>query len=109
MFQASDRNFLQYRAFHTAHCRILSSLQHEAEQLEEELEELDRVDHEKSPAKLKNKARDDRQCQVDLENGMYPAHLTRTRPTVTSHLKAKLLEYGTFSNLSGSAWQLKPH
>lgn len=94
MFQASDRNFLQYRAFHVAHCRVLSSLQHELEQLESELEDLDGVDRVNGEAKLKDKKRDKRQCSIDLQNGMYPSHLTRSRPEVLSLLKAKLLEYG---------------
>lgn len=94
-FQSSDRNFLQYRGFSYLHCRVLSAMQYNIEQVEAELEELDCWDQEHGGrAKLVNKLRDDRQSPKDLANGKYPPNLTRTRAEVLSDLKAKLLEYG---------------
>lgn len=70
-------------------------MQHEAEQLELELEELDGADKFDGEAKLRDKRRDGNQCPIDLQNGVYPSHLTRSRAEVLSLLKMKLLEYGT--------------
>lgn len=89
MFQASDQNFMLYRSFRLSHCRVLSGLQHEVEQLEKELHRLDAEDNtEPHVLRLCSKVQDEEDSPVA------PA---RSRPLVLSKLKAKLLEYGRFT------------
>lgn len=97
-FQSSDRNFLQYRGFNKLHCRLLSVLQYEVEQLEKELNELDECDNNeqiKHTRKLTSQFRDRKHSPEDLANGgHYKSSLKRSRPEVLDLLRSKLLEYG---------------
>lgn len=95
-FQCSDPNFLQYRGFKYLHSRVLSNLQYEIQQLEDELDRLDNWDHDHQ---------DQERRLVCLENDIlyqrcdqfpeeFQLEFERTRPEVLADLRRKLLEYG---------------
>lgn len=95
-FQCSDPNFLQYRGFKYLHSRVLSCLQYEIKQLEDELDRLDKWDDDQE---------DKERRLICLENDMlyqgcdqfpeeFQLEFERTRPEVLAELRRKLLEYG---------------
>ena len=70
-------------------------MQFDIEQIETELDDLDRW--EKDNGDLRNlscKRRDQHKTPEELASAGWPDHLTRCRPLVLSDLRAKLLEYG---------------
>lgn len=96
-FQSSDPSFLQYRGFGNLHCRVLSDLQHSVEQLEQELDDLDRHDKEHDALdRLQSKHEDIEQSDQGSSAAGYPAYITRSRPQVLRDLTAKLMEYGAW-------------
>lgn len=100
-FQSSDRNFLQYRGFVYLHSRVLSDMQFDIEQIETELDDLDRWEKDNGDLrKLSCKRRDSHKTAEELACAGWPAHLTRCRPLVLADLRAKLLEYGKWSYVS---------
>lgn len=95
-FQCSDPNFLQYRGFKYLHSRVLSFLQYEIQQLEDELDRLDKwdddqEDKEKRLICLENDTLYQRCDQFPEE---FQLDFERTRPEVLAELRRKLLEYG---------------
>ncbi|KAI7719774.1 hypothetical protein KC322_g1942 [Hortaea werneckii] len=95
-FQCSDPNFLQYRGFKYLHSRLLSHMQYEIQELEDELDGLDDWD------RIHN---DQEKRLICLENDMlykrcdqfpeeFQLDFERTRPEVFAELRRKLLEYG---------------
>ncbi|KAI6798788.1 hypothetical protein KC332_g7252 [Hortaea werneckii] len=94
-FQCSDPNFLQYRGFKYLHSRLLSHMQYEIQQLEDELDRLDdwdRIhgDREKRLVCLENDVLYQRCDQFPEE---FQLEFERPRPEVFAELKRKLLEY----------------
>jgi len=91
-FLSSDRSFMQYRGFGSLHARILLAQQYDIEQLEDELDGIDRWDERESGVmKLGSKRRDDLKCQVNEMPASYPTD--RTRPEVLAELKQQLMCY----------------
>ncbi|KAI7481816.1 hypothetical protein KC367_g2624 [Hortaea werneckii] len=95
-FQCSDPNFLQYRGFKYLHSRLLSHMQYEIQQLEDELDRLDawdRIhnDQEKRLICLENDILYQRCDQFPEE---FQLEFERTRPEVFAKLRRQLLEYG---------------
>ncbi|GAB1736832.1 hypothetical protein NU219Hw_g8860t1 [Hortaea werneckii] len=87
--KCSDPNFLQYRGFKYLHSRVLSNLQYEIQQLEDELDRLDNWDHDHQ---------DQERRLVCLENDILYQHcdqfpeefqleFERTRPEVLTDLR----------------------
>lgn len=93
-FQSSDRNFLQYRCFGYLHCRIISDLQCDIQNLERELDELDQYETQHDQRKLCSKQRDVWMSTEQLLAAGYPAHMKRCRGAVLQKLRGKLIEYG---------------
>ncbi|KAF2771714.1 hypothetical protein EJ03DRAFT_267982, partial [Teratosphaeria nubilosa] len=96
-FQASDRNFLQYRGFLHLHSTLLSALQSDVECLERELDSLEQWDLDSGDRLrmlcLQDEERDDRQsCLEKMPNG-FRQRFDRTRPAVLAELQRKLVEY----------------
>ncbi|KAI7200889.1 hypothetical protein KC343_g8989 [Hortaea werneckii] len=94
-FQCSDPNFLQYRGFKYLHSRLLSHMQYEIQQLEDELDRLDdwdRIhgDREKRLVCLENDVLYQRCDQFPEE---FQLEFERPRPEAFAELKRKLLEY----------------
>lgn len=94
-FQSSDRNFLQYRAFGYLHSRVLSDMQFDIEQIEGELDDLDRWEKTHGDVrKLSCRRRDSHRTPEELAAAGFPAHFKRCRPVLLSDLRLRLLEYG---------------
>ncbi|KAI6905596.1 hypothetical protein KC318_g7606 [Hortaea werneckii] len=88
-FQCSDPNFLQYRGFKYLHSRVLSCLQYEIQQLEDELDRLDKWDDDQE---------DKERRLICLENDMlyqgcdqfpeeFQLEFERARPEVLAELR----------------------
>ncbi|EMD00811.1 hypothetical protein BAUCODRAFT_153226 [Baudoinia panamericana UAMH 10762] len=94
VFQASDRNFLQYRGFGVLHCRVLSVLENELSLLGLGLEKHNAWDrgHGKD-AKLENQWRDEIQSPKDFAAGFYPPDIKCTHPDLLRKLCSKLIQY----------------
>lgn len=103
LFLASDRTFLQFRAFADVHCRLLLGLQNDIHGLSEQLDEMDRwdFDHGKEH-KLESMKTDALLSPQDLEGRFYPAHLKQSRPEIFDALGAKVLRYGQYHPPSSS-------
>ena len=90
---------MQYRGFGSLHARILLAQQYDIEQLEDELDDIDRWDERESGVmKLGSKRRDDLKCQLNEIPASYPSD--RTRPEVLAELKQQLMCYGKHRKVS---------
>jgi hypothetical protein len=98
VFQSSDRNFLQYRAFFHLHSRLLSALQADIELIERQLDEVDDFDATSSDECrrlcLQDKERDDEYDTMNSMSAEFQQSFNKTRPQLLVDLRAKLLEYG---------------
>lgn len=77
----SDPNFLIYRKFLWLHNRVLLNLQDELVELEEDLESIDRPDHETDDKRLISRRRDE-------------AYPDSKRKTLIKTINEKLMAYG---------------
>lgn len=84
-FQASDTNFALYRSFSYLHSRVLLDLQDEITCLERELDDIDEMDDEVDPRRLKSR---DYDIQQPTGEGA-----DRSRRVILREIKAKLIEY----------------
>ena len=89
-FQASDTNFALYRSFSYLHSRVLLDLQDEITCLERELDDIDEVDDEVDPRRLKSR---DYDIQQPTGEGA-----DRSRRVILREIKAKLIEYGMYTS-----------
>jgi len=94
-FLASDRSFMQYRGFGALHSRILLAQQYDIEELEKDLDKVDRWEEKEGDVrKLWSKRRDDRESCRGSMPATFPQKLKFTRPEILTALKHKLMEYG---------------
>jgi len=84
-FQASDTNFALYRSFSYLHSRVLLDLQDEITCLERELDDIDELDDEVDPRRLKSRDYDSQQPTGEGAD--------RSRRVILREIKAKLIEY----------------
>lgn len=85
-FQSSEANFSVYRSFSYLHSRVLLDLQDEITTLEKELDDIDWEDYDEEPARLKSRDFDVSQPEGEC-----------SRRVILREIKAKLMEYGTYT------------